>query len=201
MRIKIKKGLIPFFITLCIVSTTVTVNADSAAYGTQGYYNATIFIQNDLTKYTSYFEDAIDIWNNAGITDRSIEVNTVSSSYITNFKFSDYPEYWDEEIQEAYGFYDPLTMLPYACECHRTTSFKICMNETILDGLNYANETYNENERLGAFVHEFGHTLGLSDYGVIYNGSVMDRNRDFKTIYEPTQTDIENAIECWSPHY
>ncbi len=59
----------------------------------------------------------------------------------------------------------------------------------------------NKNERLGAFVHEFGHTFGLSDYGVTYNDSVMNSNRDFKTIYEPTQIDIANAIECWGPHY
>lgn len=164
------------FLVLCIVSTTLTISADSDAYGTQGYFNSTVFIQNDLTKYTSYLEDAIDIWNDAGVTDRSIEVNTVSDSYITNFKFGDYQEYWDEAIQEAYGVYEPLTMFSYACECHRTTSFKISMNDTVLDGLNYADETYNENERLGAFVHEFGHTFGLSDYGVTYNDSVMNGN-------------------------
>lgn len=61
---------------------------------------------------------------------------------------------------------------------------------------NYLLAEQSDNERLGTFVHEFGHAFGLSDYGVIYNGSVMDNKRDCKTVYAPTSTDIANAIEC-----
>lgn len=87
-------------------------------YCENGYYNAKIFIQNELDDYTSYFEDAVDAWNNAGVIDREVVVNTSSSSYIHNCSFSDSNSYWEEYYSNAHGTYYATSTLSYACSCH-----------------------------------------------------------------------------------
>lgn len=191
-----------FIRIILAVVLLIFMSAHSFAYdyNTLGYYNSTIFIKNQLTKYTNEFSDAVGYWNNAGVIDRSITVNTVSSSFITNFRFSDYSNYWYLYYQQAEGVYEPLTYYAYACSCHQVTSFQISISENEMDNYPFS-ESNNYKARTGTIVHELGHAFGLIDYDGEYpTYSVMDWDHIRYLIYTPQQMDINNANACWEIH-
>lgn len=195
-----KKKLSFLMIIALLFMSSISVYAYD--YNDLGYFNADIFLQNDLSTYSDEFEEAVALWNDAGVLERSIEVNTVSSSYIEDFDYADDEDYWYEDINEVYATYEPLSYYGYACSCHSVTSFKITLNEGEFAEISYSTSTRNENARIGIIVHELGHAFGLIDYenGEYWTTSVMDYRRVLYQIYAPQSRDVNNANACWEVH-
>lgn len=197
MNRKYFMSFLAIFIVCCLTTSAYALN-----YCENRYYNAKIFIQNELDDYTSYFEDAVDARNNAGVIDREVVVNTSSSSYIHNCSFSDSNSYWEEYYSNAHGTYYATSTLSYACSCHVVTSFVIALNDDKIDHYNYAYESDMSKAVQSLICHELGHAFGLIDfYGSQYQlSSVMNTDRDVLNIYTPQTNDKNNANDCWEPH-
>lgn len=113
MNRKYFMSFLAIFIVCCLTTSAYALN-----YCENGYYNAMIFTQNELNDYTSYFEDAVDAWNNAGVIDREVVVNTSSSSYIHNCSFSKNTIYWTSSYSDADGVYRTFRMrVPATQQC------------------------------------------------------------------------------------
>lgn len=196
------KKKLQLIVTILVLVISSSIPAYAYDYNDLGYFNADIFLQNELSTYSDEFEAAVDIWNEAGVLERSVVINTVSSSYIEDFDYADDENYWYEDVNEVYATYEPLSYYGYACSCHSVTTFKITLNEGEFAEISYSTSTREENARIGIIVHELGHAFELIDYenGEYWSSSVMDYRRVLYQIYEPQTRDINNANACWEVH-
>ena len=183
-----------------------TFNIGAVEYTTTGYRgfggSGTVFLQNNLDSsiYGNYLNDAVTAWNNADVPGRSFVVNTESYSQIYNCDFNTsnitlYSVYNDSQAEAVTQKWGQSTL---NCTCHTTYAFDIICNDAKLMS---ASSTMKK----AVIVHELGHTLGLKDYGHEYydykNLSIMCYATNFNYWWEPFQFDIDNATDCWAPHY
>jgi len=192
---------------LCLMLTVLfTFNIGAVEYTTLGYRgiggSGTVFLQNHLDSsiYRDYLDDAVSAWNDAVVLGRSFVVNTQAGSIIYNFDFSTSvnPEYHDLHEREVVAVTVYWGQSTANCTCHTTYAFDIICNDALL-----ANQSVKYKK--ATLVHELGHTLGLKDYDEsdydYVNYSIMCYGTDFNYWWQPFQFDIDNAEDCWAPHY
>ncbi len=187
-------------LVVCGMLTTFTFGAyASEHYSSTGYRTGntgTIFLQNHLQGYyEEEFEDAIKLWNTAGLVGRNFVVNTQSDSEIYSMDFSESsdPVYVMYHNHQAGAVTNKWSLTIY-CTCHTTVMFEIICNDGMLE---YATDEY----QTAVIVHELGHTLGLVDYPDSYkNKSIMSYQTEIDIHYAPFPMDVKNANDCWAPH-
>lgn len=193
-------------ISICLLLMALFAVAVAAVeYDDSGYYNASIFIQNNLDEfYHDHLDTAVGYWDgydddgNKHLPGRNIVINTVSSSEITNISFRGHPEYGLLNTEMTYGLYTPGYVSTSSCTCHTTRSFTILINDY------FAREATDEylltsNEVLATIVHEIGHTYGLIDFDEDYYvyDSIMSYRVNNDRMFKPQERDYRNARASW----
>ena len=188
-----------------VLMTFMSLGVWAVEYNEDGYSLATIYIQNNLDPYyDDFFDFAVDAWNDAGVIDRSIVVNTSSTSEIYDVNFDDDPNYTTEQYFKVLGFYEVMTTYPVRCSCHTASGFRIVINDFFVRDPVAANfgDQLTDNGVKGTIVHELGHAFGLVDFDTSENiqNSIMSYAVDYDQIYTPQTRDVNNANDCWAPH-
>lgn len=181
------------YITLMIILLFSITTYAVEFYNTDGYYHASIYVQNYLDNYQSQFSDAVSAWNSAGITQRSIVINTQQDSYINNFDFhanDDFRGYNTLGYSALYKWYGQGIV---TCDCHRTYEFAIHLNDFY-----FVNKSNTEIKSIIA--HEFGHAYGLSDLESSSYRYTSLMYASTSSLTAPTSLDVSNANTCWAPH-
>jgi predicted Zn-dependent protease len=180
----------------------LNVTVFAVEYETFGYYNGSngvIYIQNKLSNssiYSNHLATAVAYWNNAGVTGRSITVNTTSSCWVYNFDFSKSSDsfyVWAHANGwvSCYSFWGQTTAY---CTCHKTIGFDIECNDAYFKDMNSI-------EKRSWLTHELGHAYGLKDYPDTRKNTTIMSYLTERTIYEtPFSFDVTNANACWVPH-
>lgn len=195
------KRLTLFMRMIAFLTVTILLMVSVSAvefYNTDGYYRATIYIKNQLNDYQSEFSDAVDAWNSADITDRSIVVNTQSSCYINNFDFhadDNFRGYNTDGDVGVYLVYSRISSL--ACDCHKATAFSIHINDFLIEENSHTSASIQS-----VIAHELGHAYGLTDLkGIEYRYSaLMYAYVSSSNFGGPQAIDVSNANACWAPH-
>lgn len=158
--------------------------ASTSAIMTLGYYDADITLDSSElgASYKKFLNSAVDSWNDAQISDRTVSISSKSDNKIYSGAYADT---W-------LGLYSPIDVYPSSVghAYHRTKEFSIHIN-TRTQKTSYVEST---------ICHEIGHAFGLddiSDNGVL----LMDHNRDRTEVVAPTSGDIKNAILVWGMQF
>ena len=188
-----------------VLMTFMSVGVLALEYTTIGYNQATINIQNNLDPYyDDFFDFAVDAWNDAGVIDRSIVVNTQSDSEIRNFNFDDDSDYMLDSWMGTKGLYEVTVESSLSCDCHTAAAFEILINDFYVwdPAAEREGKLSTDNEVKGTIVHELGHAFGLEDFFKEENvlNSIMSYALDMDVTYTPQTRDVNNANVCWAPH-
>ncbi len=203
MKKALKNNVSLLIVIILLLSLSISSFAqgyDSNGYRAGSSLDGTVYIKNNLNNsaiYLNHFPTAVAYWNSTNIPGRSFVINSTSTSIIRNFDFSEsnsdsFQQFHDMGVAAVTQNWGKGTNY---CTCHTTYAFDIICNDAYLDG------------RTSTFIraiitHELGHTLGLIDFENSYGGqSIMSYDTDWTQNCRPFEMDIENATECWAPHY
>jgi len=196
-----KRKIVAFTLAfLCLTSMLGSIVVFAVEYETFGYNNGgnTIYIKNNLSSsiYSNHFVTAVAYWNSAGVTNRSIVVNTSSTSVAYNFDFSQSsdPTYVQDDANNVVSWYWYWSQSTTYCTHHKTLAFDIQCNDA-----KYSSMT--STEKRSWLTHELGHAFGLKDYpSTRKNTSIMSYLTERNVYSTPFSFDVNNANDCWAVH-
>lgn len=182
---KHKKRNFLLCLLICFISfstSLVTLAATHYILLGKGYYKSSVSINSAgvSSEYTSYWNSAVDAWNNsdAGV---SISSSNYSSNTIVTKSLSN---------QTYYGEYS-WSSLQVIISTGRVKQFDITINTY----------TCTKDYMVSAMVHELGHAFNLDDNPCntsgYYNSSIMNYGRDRNVLKSPTSWDIEGVEESY----
>ncbi len=187
MESKTLKRIIVVCCTMFII-LSMCMNASAANVMFDGYYQQNIYVQNLASgSYGTAVTQAVYNWNNAGISPRSIVINSVSSCRIYDDDFS------NEAIADyssSYGLYLPLSSVNVSCTCHTTSIFSIFLNT----------QTLPSNYIVSTAAHELGHAFGLNDDSSS-ELRLMSYSRNRATVVAPIADEVSSMLTLWNNNH